>query len=79
MHTSDLFLEKVLKAMKVSAFPTNSPTVDLDAWLDKLSTPENLGCGHLRLMLQLPEKYKVDIEVSKALLCAFHTLLWDPH
>lgn len=38
--------------------------------------PGNLGCGHIRLMLQSPERYLVRRELIEAFLRAYFTMRW---
>lgn len=42
-----------------------------------MSIPGNLGCGHLRLMLQHPERYMIRSELVEAFLRALFTMRWD--
>jgi rhodanese-related sulfurtransferase len=38
--------------------------------------PGNLGCGHIRLMLQNPDKYLIRSELVEAFLRAYFTMRW---
>lgn len=46
------------------------------ALLDALTSPERVGCGHLRLVLRNPEEYGVRPELTRALLRAVLVRLW---
>lgn len=68
--------------------PTSSTPQDWRAWLtappedqrervlDHLVIPGNLGCGHLRLMLQHPERYLVRRPLIEAFLRAYFRMRW---
>lgn len=57
-------------------FLTTPPTSLHAELLDLLSQPENTGCGHLKLMMQDPEGYRVRCELTRALIRAFYRALW---
>jgi hypothetical protein len=48
-----------------------------DALLTLVDTPELVGCGHLRLMLQQPEAYGVRRALVADVLRAFYRRLWS--
>lgn len=55
-----------------------APPVDLRAAvLEHLVMPANVGCGHLRLLLQNPERYGARTALAEMVLRAFHSLRWD--
>lgn len=45
--------------------------------LFQLIQPDNIGCGHLRLMVQNPDAYHVRRSLVAALIEAFYTRLWQ--
>lgn len=47
------------------------------ALLEALTSPEHVGCGHLRLSLLHPEEYGVRRELGAALLRAVYTRYWQ--
>jgi hypothetical protein len=53
------------------------PTHLRSAVLDHLVIPANVGCGHLRLILQNPGLYGVRTELAQIAIRAFHQLRWD--
>lgn len=44
--------------------------------LDRLSQPQTTGCGHLKLMLNDPEGYRVRRALTRGLMQAFYRALW---
>lgn len=46
------------------------------ALLDQLATPDNMGCGHLKLMITQAETYGVRDGVVQAMVRAYFTELW---
>lgn len=54
------------------------PPEDLRPYLlEHLLDPHNVGCGHLRLVLEHPEEYGVRVELSHAVLRAVFEDLWS--
>jgi len=54
------------------------PPAELHArLLDELVKPPNIGCGHLKLMLNRPDDYGVRPELTTAFLKAFFRALWS--
>jgi rhodanese-related sulfurtransferase len=47
------------------------------ALLEHLVQPNHIGCGHLRLALTQPERYKLRPELLSAFFVAFFTELWE--
>lgn len=45
--------------------------------LDHLLVPDNIGCGHLKLMLKNPEAYGMSRKVINALIHSFFDTLWN--
>src|SRR5690606_33156580 len=64
-------------ALPISSWPLHPPD-DLRAeLLDALMVPDAVGCGHLRMMLEHPEEYRVRGELVRDFLRAFYLRLWD--
>ncbi len=60
-----------------ASWPLHPPD-DLRAeLLDALMVPDAVGCGHLRMMLEHPEEYRVRGELVRDFLRAFYLRLWD--
>lgn len=55
----------------------NPPEEMRDKLLKVLIEPESNGCGHLRLMLEHPDEYRVRSEIVRAVLTAFYRRLWQ--
>lgn len=47
------------------------------ALLEQLSTPDNMGCGHLKLMIKAAENYGVRDGVVQAMVRAYFVELWS--
>ncbi len=47
------------------------------ALMEHLLRPSNVGCGHLRLILEHPEEYEVRVELIEAMLRAVFEALWE--
>lgn len=45
----------------------------------ELTVPEHVGCGHLRLLLERPDEYRVRRGLVEAVIRAFFELLWEGH
>lgn len=68
--------------------PTSSGPKEWRAWLtappeplrpmvlDHIIVPGNVGCGHLRLMIQHPERYMIRRELVEEFLRALFTIRW---
>ena len=57
-------------------FMTSPPPPLWDAMAEHMVIPGNLGCGHLRLMLQHPERYMVRRELLEAFIRCYLRMRW---
>lgn len=64
------------EAADIHAFVLAPPPELRDAVLAYLSAPENVGCGHLRLMLGHAERYEVRAGLVRAIVEAAFRLAW---
>lgn len=55
----------------------NPPDEARDELLKILIEPESNGCGHLRLMLEHPDEYRVRPEIVRNVLTGFYRRLWQ--
>ncbi len=58
-------------------FMTSPPPELWDAMSEHMTIPGNLGCGHLRLMLQNPEKYMVRRPLIEAFIRTYVKMRWS--
>lgn len=92
MHTDDHALGNLSKSLKadtrfnrmnfhsvaeVFAFVKNPPANLQVGLLDHLMVAENVGCGHLKLMLSHPEAYGMSRKVIQGLMASFFDKLWN--
>jgi rhodanese-related sulfurtransferase len=63
----------------LAEFVAHPPTWARSALLEQLAEPANVGCGHLRLMLQDPAEYGVRSELVADVLRTFFKRLWEGH
>ncbi|MFY0538555.1 rhodanese-like domain-containing protein [Nannocystis pusilla] len=59
------------------AFLNSPPEALRPLVLEHMITPGNLGCGHLRLMLQHPERYLIRRPLVEAFLRALFSMRWN--
>jgi rhodanese-related sulfurtransferase len=69
-------LGTVWEAHEWRAFMRRPPVAGREPILRHFMTPENLGCGHLRLSMQHPDRYGVRTELVQAFLRAFFRNRW---
>ncbi|MCB9700881.1 MAG: rhodanese-like domain-containing protein [Myxococcales bacterium] len=60
----------------VERFVRHPPRALEEALLQHLVDPANVGCGHLRLILQHPDEYRVREGLSQSFLAAVFRQLW---
>ncbi len=78
MCTDDAAVRHLEKELAVEGLNLNNPRVQLQAdALEALTTPENNGDSHLRMLLKYPHMYPVDEKIVKMVLKSFYKLLWD--
>lgn len=89
MHTDSHAMENLRQALVAdAAFPVSpadlaatealvrSPGAHADALLPHVLTPDNVGCGHLKLILKHPEQYGVRPGLANAFITAVFRALW---
>jgi hypothetical protein len=83
-HTDDSRLRDVFKAVgtqlgqTITILPTRTPpTAELDVWVAELVKSYAQGCGHIRLMIDMPSTYGLaDSRIIQWLIRAFYEELW---
>ncbi len=73
MHTDEGAIRRV--GLTVEDVRAGEPGDRADL-LEALSTPDGIGCAHLKLIWSHPDRYEVRRELVEAVIEAFFTLLW---
>ncbi len=79
LHEDPLFADRVPEEGDVQhaeLFLRHPPEDLRPALLEHLVEPHNVGCGHLRLVLEHPEEYGVRVELTRELIGAIYEALW---
>ena len=63
-------------AAEAFAFLRHPPAELQDVLLEQLVQPDDMGCGHVRLMLVHPDDYGIRRELVESFLRAFYRLWW---
>jgi rhodanese-related sulfurtransferase len=71
------FVEGLTNVEQWEAFLRRPPTHLREPLLERYLEPSYVGCGHLKLMLQNPDKYEVRPELLRAFFRAFYLGLWN--
>lgn len=58
-------------------YMTSPPNAARDLMLEHVAVPGHVGCGHLRLMMQHPERYLIRRELVEAFLQAYFRMRWE--
>ncbi|OGF21564.1 hypothetical protein A2257_02735 [Candidatus Falkowbacteria bacterium RIFOXYA2_FULL_38_12] len=67
-----------LEHMKLSEEELRNPPEDKrEEILRKITDPENIGCGHLKLSAKDPEKYGMRNEIMQVMIRTFFEELWE--
>ncbi len=69
-------LGTVFEAHEWRAFMRRPPLASQELILRHLTPPDHVGCGHLRLSMQHPDRYGVRAELVEAFLRAFFRTRW---
>eukprot|EP00300_Choanocystis_sp_HF-7_P027394 c32495_g1_i1.p1 GENE.c32495_g1_i1~~c32495_g1_i1.p1 ORF type:complete len:431 (+),score=48.64 c32495_g1_i1:39-1331(+) len=79
LQTDQMALLNLCRTIKF-CLPSNrldNPPLDMIPTLRKeLLKPENLGCSHIRHLLQMPEEFSTRPELTQGFIKAFFNLLW---
>ncbi|MDB4932051.1 MAG: Hydroxyacylglutathione hydrolase [Myxococcaceae bacterium] len=78
-HRFNAALAKVSHPLEWRRFMQSPPAAVRSALLEHMMEPQHLGCGHLRLALQHPERYGVRPKLIEAFLRSFLSLRWQGH
>ena len=78
MCTDDAAVSHLQRELAVEGLNLNNPRSQLqtDA-LNALTSPENNGDSHLRMLLRYPDMYSIDVNIVKMAITSFYKLLWD--
>lgn len=58
-------------------YMNNPPEAARELMLEHMAVPGHLGCGHLRLMMQHPERYLVSQTLVEAFIKAYFRMRWS--
>ena len=83
-HTDDSRLKQVFKAVgdqlnrNITILPSRTPpTAEINVWVAELVKSYAQGCGHIRLMIDMPATYGLaDSRIMQWLIRAFYEELW---
>jgi rhodanese-related sulfurtransferase len=78
-HRFNAALAKVWLPLEWRRFMQSPPVAVRSALLEHMMEPSHLGCGHLRLALQHPERYGIRPKLIEAFLRSFLSLRWQGH
>eukprot|EP01133_Synstelium_polycarpum_P014799 gene14799-17497_t len=85
MHTGDQAEANLLASLQAKFGKTRFPdTFDIEHptpsqqkdILEEIANPDNIGCGHLRLIVQKPDEYGVPLNISQSFIQAYFRGLW---
>ncbi|MCF6276541.1 MAG: hypothetical protein L3J07_01685 [Candidatus Magasanikbacteria bacterium] len=84
MHTDTHAIENLMKSMSLDMSLSDiismiqNPVSNLrENLLNALMQADNVGCGHIKLMMKNPEEYGVRKELVQAVVRSFYELLWS--
>lgn len=79
MHTDEHAVERLREATGDDGFdPARRPAREDQArLLELLADPAYLGCGHLRLLIQHPDQYRVRPQLTQWFIKAFFDFMWN--
>ncbi len=75
----DAALAHVDQTLEWRRFMRSPPAAVRGALLEHMMEPAHLGCGHLRLALQHPDRYAIRPQLIEAFLRSFLSLRWQGH
>jgi hypothetical protein len=75
MHTDEVHALKHLQISKEEVL--RPPRDQQESLLELLVLPANIGCGHLRLMVQYPDEYGVRKELVQEVIKAVYRRVWS--
>jgi rhodanese-related sulfurtransferase len=75
----DAVLANVFQPLEWRRFMESPPAAVRPAMLEHMVQPQHIGCGHLRLALQQPERYGIRPKLIEAFLRSFLSLRWQGH
>ena len=78
MCTDDNSVNHLERELSIEGLNLNNPNAQIQQEvLESLTTPENNGDIHLRMLLKYPEMYAIDANIVKMAIKAFFKVLWD--
>lgn len=75
----DAPLANVFQPLEWRRFMASPPTAVRAAMLEHMVQPQHIGCGHLRLAMQHPERYGIRPRLIEAFFRSFLSLRWQGH
>jgi hypothetical protein len=77
-HTTQVALQNLKTSCGVESLDVLNPPVSLVRTLwDQVILPENVGCRHLKYLLERPAEYGVRLELTQMLIRAFYMIMWN--
>lgn len=78
LSSDDVFKEQPLQSEKdVESLLRQCPMELRDALIAHLTNPDNMGCGHLKLLIKEAAEYGVRPEIVRAMVKAYFTEMWQ--
>eukprot|EP01102_Stenamoeba_stenopodia_P011953 TRINITY_DN3715_c0_g1_i3.p1 TRINITY_DN3715_c0_g1~~TRINITY_DN3715_c0_g1_i3.p1 ORF type:complete len:163 (+),score=32.84 TRINITY_DN3715_c0_g1_i3:166-654(+) len=77
MHTDSHAVERIHEDFGEEIDLSSVPLEKQERLLEVLLKPENIGCGHIRLLLQHPEEYETPRNLTEMFIRAFFYHMWN--
>lgn len=80
MCTTQAAIDQLTEAVAAPVLDVFNPSEEYKSSLmHRIASPEFVGCDHIKMMLQQPEKYATRAALIEQLIRAFFTILWNEY